>query len=161
MRSSPPFVPIPPAAVLTLLAGCGAEDALAPLGPVVGAPIQVVPFSAPIQGVEAQPAHNNLDIVVHEGRYFLAFRTAPSHFASEEAELYVVSSADQERWTLETRVALGTDVRVPRLLSYGGALYLYFAVLGEDPTRFEPQGTMLAVYEGPGRFSEPSRSRHG
>ncbi|XXX82605.1 hypothetical protein WMF30_28020 [Sorangium sp. So ce134] len=156
MRSSSPLVPISPAAALIALAGCGAEEGVAPLGPAVDEPIQVVPFGDAPAGVEVQQANNNLDVVAHEGRYFLAFRTAPSHFASEETELYVVSSADQERWTLETRIALGTDVREPRLLSTGGALVLYFAVLGKDATRFEPQGTMRAVYEGPGRFSEPS-----
>jgi hypothetical protein len=59
--------------------------------------------------------------VAHEGRCFLAFRTAQRRFASDKAELYVVSSTDPERWTLEARVALGSDVREPRLLSYGGA----------------------------------------
>ncbi|XYI03858.1 hypothetical protein ACMHYB_30485 [Sorangium sp. So ce1128] len=68
----------------------------------------------------------------------------------------MVRSSDQERWALETRITLGTDVREPRLLSCGGALYLYFAVLGKHPTKFEPQGTMFAIHEGPGRFSEPS-----
>ncbi|WP_437901156.1 hypothetical protein [Sorangium sp. So ce124] len=156
MRSNSPLVSFSPAALLLALSGCGAEDGIAPLGPAVGEPIQVVPFTATTEGVETQQANNNLDVVAHEGRYFLAFRTAPNHFASDRAELYVVSSTDQARWTVETRVALGTDVREPRLLSYGGALYLYFAVLGKDPTKFEPQGTMFAVYEGPGRFSEPS-----
>ncbi|XXY51048.1 hypothetical protein WME91_07875 [Sorangium sp. So ce269] len=156
MPSTSPFVSIPPAALVVLMAGCGAEEGLAPLGPAVAELVQVVPFRDPPEGVETQQANNNLDITAHEGRYFLAFRTAPNHFASDETELYVVSSADQERWTLETRIALGTDLREPRLLSYGGALYLYFAVLGKNPTKFEPQGTMFAVYEGPGRFSEPS-----
>jgi hypothetical protein len=149
------FIPIPSAALAVFAAGCGADEALAPLGPAVGEPIQVVPFASPPDGVAVQPANNNLDVVAHEGRYFLAFRTAPSHFASDEVELYVVSSPDQERWTIEARIARGTDLREPRLLSYGGELFLYFAVLGEDPTKFEPQGTMLATYEGPGRFSEP------
>ncbi|XYH93043.1 hypothetical protein ACMHYB_34955 [Sorangium sp. So ce1128] len=156
MPSMSTLVSIPPAALVVLLAGCGAEEGLAPLGPAVARLVQVVPFRAPPEGVETQQANNNLDITAHEGRYFLAFRTAPNHFASDKTELYVVSSADQERWTLETRIALGTDLREPRLLSYGGALYLYFAVLGKNPTKFEPQGTMFAVYEGPGRFSEPS-----
>ncbi|WP_437751669.1 hypothetical protein [Sorangium sp. So ce1389] len=156
MPSMSPLVSVPPAALVVLLVGCSAEEGLAPLGPAVAELVQVVPFRDPPGGVEVQQANNNLDITAHEGRYFLAFRTAPNHFASDKTELYVVSSADQERWTLETRIALGTDLREPRLLSYGGALYLYFAVLGKTPTKFEPQGTMFAVYEGPGRFSEPS-----
>ncbi|AUX43713.1 uncharacterized protein SOCE26_051660 [Sorangium cellulosum] len=155
MRSISSLTPVLPAAALSLLAGCGAEDGIAPLGPAVAEPVQVVPFSAPPEGVVTQQANNNLDVVVHEGRYFLAFRTAPNHFASDKAEIYVVSSDDQERWTLEARIARGTDLREPRLLSHGGALVLYFAVLGEDPTKFEPQGTMFAVREAPGRFSEP------
>lgn len=60
------------------------------------------------------------DVVAHEGPCSLAFRTAQRRFAGDEAELYVVSSTDQERWTLEARVALGRDVREPRLVSGAG-----------------------------------------
>jgi hypothetical protein len=137
-------------------AGCGGgEERVSPLGPLVGTPVQVVPFASPPAGVETQPANNNLDVVRHEGRYFLAFRTAPSHFAGDRTVLHVVSSPDQERWMLETRIALGTDLREPRLLSHAGVLRLYFAVLGDDPMKFEPQGTMITTYEAEGRWSEP------
>ncbi len=42
------------------LSGCSAEDGIAPLGPAVAAPIQVVPFAAAPEGVETQQANNNL-----------------------------------------------------------------------------------------------------
>jgi hypothetical protein len=157
--------PQSPFTVLALLAllgagpgGCGADDAGAAAAVptvTVGEPEQVVPFAAAPVGVTTQPANNNLDVVEHDGRVFLAFRTAPSHFASAKTELYVVSSVDQRTWQLEARLALGTDLREPRFLSYAGELRLYFAVLGSDPAKFEPQGTKLVTYEGAGVWSEP------
>ncbi len=69
--------------------------------------------------------------------------------------MYVVSSTDQETWELETTIELGTDVREPRFLAFGGRLMLYFAKLGKDPLKFEPQGTFLTEYEGPGQWTAP------
>jgi hypothetical protein len=37
---------------------------------------------------------------------------------------------------------MGTDLREPRFLSWDGKLFLYFAVLGQDPLAFEPQKMM-------------------
>ncbi|MEZ4301463.1 MAG: sialidase family protein [Polyangiaceae bacterium] len=123
--------------------------------PVLGEPEILVPFASPPDGVVTQRSNNNLDIVVHEGRYFFAFRTAPSHFAGEKTVMYVVSSDDQQTWQLETKVELGTDVREPRFLSYKGELFLYFAKLGKDPLKFEPQGTYILRYKGPGDWTSP------
>lgn len=135
--------------------GCADEEApWAP--PTMGEAEVVVPFQTPVEGVETQNANNNLDVATLGGRTFLAFRTAPTHFASPETEMFVVSSADGQTWTFETRIALGTDVREPRLLAYGGRLFLYFAVLGQDPLKFEPQGTMITERTGPGAWTEPS-----
>lgn len=122
----------------------------------LGEPVFLVPFADPPAGVAEQTSNNNLDVVIHEGRYFLAFRTAPSHFASDKTVMYVVSSADQATWELETTIALGTDVREPRFLSHRGRLFLYFAKLGKDPLKFEPQGTFLSEYQSPGHWTSPS-----
>ena len=51
-----------------------------------------------------QHSNNNLDLMKFNGKYFLAFRTAPNHFASKKAVLYVVSSTDLESWTYETEI---------------------------------------------------------
>lgn len=55
---------------------------------------KVIPAKAGalLKEVVPQAANNNLDIIDFEGRFFLAFRTAPSHFASEKALLYNYSS---------------------------------------------------------------------
>jgi hypothetical protein len=101
-----------------------------------------------------QDANNNLDVVDHEGRVFLGFRSAPTHFASTEAALHIVSSEDQQTWTYEASFSLETDLREPRFLSIGGRLFFYFAVLGTNMADFEPQGTMVSEYLGEGNWTE-------
>ena len=73
------------------------------------------------------------------GRLFLAWRTAPHHFAGPDTHMYIMSSADNgATWQFEHDVFLGTDMREPRLLDFGGYLQLMFFEAGSDPGRFEP-----------------------
>src|SRR5262245_52267305 len=98
------------AALAAALPACADIDSVAPLTePALGEPEILVPFDSPPEGVVTQRSNNNLDIVQFEGRYFLAFRTAPNHFASDKTVMYVVSSEDQKDWQLETKIELGTD----------------------------------------------------
>ena len=107
--------------------------------PVLSLPRWVVPSPNLPAEVEVQPSNNNLAIAIHDGRLFFAWRSAPSHFASDRTRLNVVSSADfGHSWTFETRVALGKDIREPFLLSVGPRLFLYFAELGDKSYAFEP-----------------------
>jgi len=63
-------------------------------------------------------ANNNLDVLDHGGRRYLAWRTAPIHFASPRTYLHVVSSGDRgATWQPETTVDLGRDVREPRFFA--------------------------------------------
>lgn len=87
-----------------------------------------------------QASNNNLDVVRHEGRVYLAWRTGPSHYASTKTALYVLSSADERTWKYETTLSAGFDLREPRWLSFDGKLRLWLARLGNDPNRFEPKG---------------------
>ena len=157
----PPHQPLLPAvapllaAAALALSACGDGDATVPPEARVRNVVQVVPFASPPDGVETQPGNNNLDVALHDGRVFLAFRTAPNHFASDQTMLYVVSSSDQGSWRYEGSFDRDTDLREPRLLSYGGELFLYFAVLGTDSMNFEPQGSMVSAYRGPDDWSEP------
>ena len=48
-------------------------------------------------------SNNNLDVVRHEGRVYLAWRTAPDHFASAATRIFVVSSADERSWRFHQR----------------------------------------------------------
>lgn len=116
--------------------------------------MQVVP-SAGVP-VETQNSRNNLDVVVFDERTFLAFRTAPTHFASEETELHVVSSTDEETWTLEASYHLGRDLREPRFLVVDDELVLYFAVLGTSSIDFEPGGARRVTRRPDGSWTEPA-----
>jgi len=111
---------------------------------------EVVPGEFMPPEVVPMDANNNLDIAMHDGRLYLAFRTAPTHFASDAVKMYVVSSTDETDWRFEGEFALGTDVREPQLFSWNGTLFLYFAVLGTNPAAFEPQGARYTTYNGPG-----------
>ena len=99
-------------------------------------------------GVAVQAANNNLDAATFAGRTFLAWRTAPTHFASSNAEI-VVASEGTDGWRFEGRFSRGTDLREPRLLALRNRLFLYFALLGTDPSAFEPRGAMVTEYHGP------------
>lgn len=123
--------------------------------PGISPAIQVVPSAGLPPQVELMPANNNLDVAFHHGRYYLAFRTAPSHFASEKAKIYVVSSQDQENWDFEASFHLGSDLREPRLLSFSEGLFLYFAVLGTNPLDFEPVGMMVSQFIQAVQWTEP------
>ena len=133
----------------------GHPNPLPPAEPSLSAPVQVVPSAGLPPEIVDQQTNNNLDIAEHEGRTFLAFRTAPNHFASAQAALYVVSSADEATWDFETEIAQGTDLREPRLLAWNGRLFLYYSVLGSNPLAFEPKGIMVAEYLAPGRWTPP------
>jgi len=121
----------------------------------------VVPGTAMPAPVSPMTANNNLDIVLHDGRLFLAFRTAESHFASADVTMYVVSTEfvpgvgeDAQGWRYEGMFFLERDVREPRFLSWNGKLFLYFAVLGTNPVDFEPHESRMAQWLGPGQWTE-------
>lgn len=104
-------------------------------------PDPMLPAEAP-----AQNSNNNLDVVRHsDGRVYLAWRTAPDHFASPEARMHVLSSDDEQTWQWEASFARATDLREPRFLSYDGRLWLYLAELGTNRLSFDPQGMLVSA----------------
>jgi hypothetical protein len=141
------------------LAACGAPTGAGKAGawaPTLGPASTVVPGPGLPADLPLQPANNNLDVVEHEGALFLAFRTAPDHFASPDAQLHVLRSDDDgESFLLEQTLAVGTDLREPRFLSHGGVLTLHYALLGDDPFAFEPQGTEAIRRGADGAWSAP------
>jgi len=105
---------------------------------------------------EAAPDHsnNNLDVVRFEDRVYLAWRTAPNHFASAETRIHVVSSVDEETWRFERTFSAGTDLREPRFLVHSGALFLYVSRLGVSSTDFEPMGVFVSARAADGTWPE-------
>lgn len=121
----------------------------------LGDPVTVVPSDGLPAEIELLDANNNLDVVRHDGRVYLAWRTAPTHFASEQVVLWVASSEDQVTWSFEASFDYDTDLREPRLLSFDGRLFLYFALLGTNPFDFEPEGMMVTERLGAADWTEP------
>ena len=116
---------------------------------------QVVPGPA-AAGVECGRANNNLDLARFDGRLYLAWRTAPTHFASDRTRLEVSSApGPADPWRHETTIWLGRDLREPRLVVDGSRLCLYFMELGTDPRRFQPHRVLRDVYDGE-RWEGPS-----
>ena len=74
---------------------------------------QLIPSDKLPKNIVCQKANNNLDLVKYHGKYYVAWRTAPSHFASAKTMLYVISSTDMEQWNYETEFHLGADMREP------------------------------------------------
>src|SRR2546430_3335644 len=141
------------ATVLCLLGPAWAQAA----APTQTAPVTVVPSAGLPPQVADNRSNNNVHVISHRGRYYMVFRTAKWHIASDDAVLYVVSSRDQAHWRFEGRFAYGRDLREARLMSWKGRLYLYFALLGANPASFEPGGTMATRLIAPGRWTTPRR----
>lgn len=68
-------------------------------------------------------SNNNLDIVEYKGRFYVAYRTAPTHFASKKTMTYVMSSDDFENWRYECEFWVGADMREPRFVVYNDTLF--------------------------------------
>jgi hypothetical protein len=122
---------------------------------VVSDPLAVVPSPGLPPDLEVSRSNNNLAIALHQGRLFLAFRTAPIHFASPDARLVVLSSPDLGRsWSREASFATGRDLREPFLLEVGGRLHLYFVELDARFYRFEALALRRSSRCGPGCWTE-------
>lgn len=134
----------------------GADAVATPVDPTATDLRQVVPGPGLPAEVSPQNSNNNLDVVAFDGKVFLTGRTAPNHFAGPESRLWVVSSADEKAWQFETAAAMGTDLREPRFLAFGGKLRWYFAQLGSDPAQFQPKGAFVAERKGPGQWTQPA-----
>lgn len=115
---------------------------------------RVVPGPGLPQPLVLGASNNNLDAVRHsDGYVYLAFRTAPHHFASPDTLIYVIRSRDEVNWDLEAKFHLGTDLREPRLLSMDDRLLLYVSRLGKNALAFEPQGMSVAERDAAGQWS--------
>ena len=100
-------------------------------------------------------SNNNLDLVKYKGKYYLAFRTAPTHYASKKVKMYVVSSYDLNSWEYETEIALERDVREPKFAVYHDTLNLYFFTGGQSIFSFEPHQLLMCRTIGSHYWNQP------
>ncbi|MFT4969659.1 MAG: hypothetical protein ACI9O4_001408 [Chitinophagales bacterium] len=101
---------------------------------------QVIPSENLPEEVKIRDANNNLDLTSFHGKYYMAFRTAPSHFASKKTKLYILSSTDFTTWELEKEIYLESDLREPRFYQKDDRLFFMFFKGGTKMFKFEPQG---------------------
>ena len=115
---------------------------------------QLVPGPA-ATGRTVGHANNNVDLARYRGRLYLAWRTAPSHFASADARIEVSSAPDVGGpWRFEATVSVGADLREPRLVATDDALHLFTMELGTDPKRFQPRRTLHLHSGGDAHWSD-------
>ncbi len=84
-------------------------------------------------------SHNNLDIIVHDGRLFVAYRNSKTHFAHKQTYLYIASSPDGINWQCEHRIFMDSDMREPRFYVFNNQLHLIFFQAGTKMLKFEPK----------------------
>lgn len=116
----------------------------------ISEPTVLVPSSLMPSNMKVGKANNNCDIVCHNDKYYVAFRTGPHHFPNKQAKICIMSSRDMMYWEKEYEIALGTDVREPRFLSFNGALFLYFFEGSKSPFRFDPKHIWMAEKKADG-----------
>jgi len=115
----------------------------------------VVPGDGLPADIEPNLANNNVDIIFHDHVLYMAWRSAPSHFASPDTVMWLVSSRDLgETWSLEHRISIGSDMREPRFVSYKNRLFLMFFEAGSDMFEFDPRRVWRTWFEAPGRWTE-------
>jgi hypothetical protein len=87
--------------------------------------------------------------------------TAPTHFASEKAKVFVVSAEmdDPETvpssWELELEVDIGSDLREPHFMYLNGTMTFSYFQAGTDWYRFEPVAMWRCRRLAFGEWTEP------
>ena len=116
---------------------------------------------SPHPAAENMASNNNIAGVMHGGRLYLAWRTAPLHFAGHQTRLHIVSSPDMGgSWEWEATIYLGTDLREPMFLSINDTLYFSFFQAGTNPVDFEPLGLYRMENLAVGVWSGPEKYGH-
>ncbi len=109
--------------------------------------VQLIPSENIDKRVKCLRGNNNLDAVQYKERYYVAFRTAPTHFASRKTKLYIISSNDLENWDYEHEIHMGSDMREPRFVVYKDTLFFYFFQGGKVPYKFEPKHVWVSYLD--------------
>lgn len=103
-------------------------------------------------------SNNNVDIMMFNGRLYCAFRSGPTHFASKDTMLHVMSSADGgNKWDKEISFSYGSDAREPRFLVFKGKLFLYFFKGGANMLSFTPDHMYATEFVSGGQWTKPRK----
>lgn len=117
---------------------------------------QLIPGPSVPTSFEAMDSNNNLDVVAFEGQTFVAYRSAPTHFASTETRLNIMRSNDRKTWRAAASFQFQCDLREPRFMVHKGKLFFYFFQGGSKILEFAPKHLMACEWrEEEETFSEP------
>ena len=134
------------------LLGCSSPE---PAQPVLGPARFVIPGLDLPAELPTGASNNNVSIAWFEDRLFLGWRTAPTHFASADSRMHVMSSPDLgETWAFEATWALDADVREPLLVTKDDRLFFSFFEAGTNVAAFEPHAVWRTERLGPARWTE-------
>ncbi len=78
------------------------------------------------------------DLTRYQSRFYLAYRTAPSHFPSRRSRVHIYTSIRADEWRPDHSITCGLDIRDPQFLQFNGALYLFFMTHSMRVFKHEP-----------------------
>lgn len=116
---------------------------------------QIIPGEGLPKEAVIQKSNNNLASIRWQGRTWLVWRTASSHYPTPTATMQVVSSADEKVWRFEDRIAMDTDLREPQFLVIDNALFLYYTELGDSAWTFTPKEVLVTRRNLDGTWTAP------
>ena len=126
--------------------------------PSLSAPQWIVPGPGLPAEVKLLPSNNNDAIAFFHGRLYLAWRSAPTHFASKLTKMFLVSSEWRADggwdWRFEREIAVGRDVREPYFLVFEDQLIFSYFEAGSNVLSFDPHRLMRMRLGADGRWSE-------
>ena len=121
--------------------------------PEISSPYWIIPSAGLSDSILIRRSNNNVSIAFYNDKLFVAFRTAPTHFASKKTGVNIISSLDGLNWEKELSLFLGKDVREPYLIPINDTLHFYFFTAGIKMTAFEPQSIEHFVMNKQGNWS--------
>jgi hypothetical protein len=113
-----------------------------------------IPSKAIPSTIKCKNSNNNIDLVQFNGRYYCAFRTAPTHFASKKTKIFIISSDDFKNWKYETEFFVKADMREPRFSVFQNKLFFYFFEGGTSLFKFEPKHIWTSILSDSGWSSK-------
>lgn len=105
-------------------------------------------------------SNNNVTIATFENKAVMAYRKAPSHFASPEAKVIVAIAAvdDLDKWTEIWEYSTGTDdIREMILFRLNSTMFLYFSLLAPSKCGFTPRNLQWCKSNDCHSWSKPQQ----